>query len=170
MLAVALAACSAGDADGGRATPAATDLAAVVEYDGLERTHIDGDVDYPQTPPVGGPHAPIWQDCGFYDTPVRDEHAVHSLEHGAVWVTYDPALEGEELAAIEELAAAEGYVLASPREGLPGAVVASAWGAQLVLPDATDPRLEAFVGAYAESPEAPEPGAPCSGGTTEAGL
>jgi hypothetical protein len=47
-------------------------------------------VDYPQSPPVGGPHNPIWQNCGFYSKPVRDEYAVHSMEHGAVWITYSP--------------------------------------------------------------------------------
>lgn len=104
MLAVALAACSSGGAQGDLTE---TGLEAVVTYEGLERTHVEGDVDYEQSPPVGGPHAPIWQDCGFYDAPVRDERAVHSLEHGAVWIVYDPQLDGDELAAIEALAADE---------------------------------------------------------------
>lgn len=167
LLAVVLGACSSGSPDPGAA---ATGLQDVVEYGQLEGEHVDGDVTYEQNPPVGGPHSPAWQDCGFYDTPIRDEHAVHSMEHGAVWITYDPALDAEAVAVIEQLAADEGYVLASPRAGLPSRVVASAWGAQLLLPSTTDPRLESFVDTYAESPQAPEPGAPCSGGISEAGF
>jgi len=171
-LVATLAGCSGGETGGTNPVPSDTGLEAVVEYgsEGLERTHVDGDVDYEQTPPVGGPHAPVWQDCGFYDAPVPDERAVHSLEHGAVWITYDPDLASDQLAVIEELAGAESYVLASPREGLPSPVVASAWGVQLTLPTASDPRLQAFVDDYAESPQAPEPGAPCSGGASDAGA
>ena len=44
----------------------------VREYDDLEVAHTTDDVDYPQSPPVGGPHAPVWLDCGVYDEPVRD--------------------------------------------------------------------------------------------------
>ena len=54
------------------------------------RNHVDQDIDYPQSPPIGGDHNPVWQNCGVYRDPVLDEMAVHSLEHGAVWITYRP--------------------------------------------------------------------------------
>ena len=50
----------------------------------LERTHVDTPVDYPQTPPVGGPHNPVWQTCGFYDVEFPKERGVNTMEHGAV--------------------------------------------------------------------------------------
>ena len=65
-------------------------VGVVKSYSNLSRNHTKEPVDYPQTPPVGGPHNPIWQNCGFYSKPVRNEHAVHSMEHGAVWITYSP--------------------------------------------------------------------------------
>jgi hypothetical protein len=123
-------------------------------------------VDYEQRPPVGGDHASVWQDCGFYASAVASEQAVHSLEHGAVWVTYDPELPEDQLTALRELAADNGYLLVSPLWGLPSPVVASAWGVQLELPSAGDRRLPAFVARYQQGPQTPEPGAPCSGGTS----
>ena len=55
-------------------------------FEGLPNDHTDEDVDYPTSPPAGGPHDPAWLDCGVYDEPVRDENAAHDLEHGTVWI------------------------------------------------------------------------------------
>jgi hypothetical protein len=64
------------------------DFGDVMTYDvGQGGKHTAGEVDYAQNPPVGGAHNPVWQNCGFYDKPIRDESAVHSLEHGAVWTS-----------------------------------------------------------------------------------
>jgi hypothetical protein len=57
------------------------------------------------------------------------------------------------------------YRLLSPYPGLPAPVVATAWGKQLQLPSASDPRLTRFLDAYAGGPQAPERGANCSGGS-----
>jgi hypothetical protein len=129
--------------------------------------HTEGDVDYAQTPPAGGEHNPIWQNCGFYTEPVRDENAVHSLEHGAVWITYSPDLPQDEIERLRDLAQSQTYVLVSPYPGLDSPVVASAWGKQLRLESAEDPALEQFIGAYRQGPQTPEPGAACTGGIGE---
>jgi predicted small secreted protein len=137
--------------------------AGVTSYSNLSRDHTKEPVDYPQSPPVGGPHNPIWQNCGFYSKPVRDENAVHSMEHGAVWITYAPDLPKDRVEKIKSLTQ-KSYVLASPYPGLPAPLVASAWGKQLRLNSTNDPRLEQFVRAYRQGPQTPEPGAPCRGG------
>jgi len=115
-------------------------------------------------PPVGGDHDPTPQNCGFYDQPVRDENAVHSLEHGAVWLTYRTDLDARDVARIKEIAQGTPYVLASPYEDLAAPVVATAWGVQLELQDTSDERLDAFLARYVQGEQTPEPGAPCSGG------
>jgi predicted small secreted protein len=138
--------------------------AGVTSYSNLSRDHTKEPVDYPQSPPVGGPHNPIWQNCGFYSKPVRDENAVHSMEHGAVWITYAPDLPKEQVETLRDIAHTNSYVLVSPYSDLPSQVVASAWGKQLHLNSADDPRLEQFVKAYQQGPQNPEPGAPCNGG------
>jgi Protein of unknown function (DUF3105) len=127
--------------------------------------HTEGDVDYAQTPPAGGEHNPVWQNCGFYAEPVRDESAVHSLEHGAVWITYTSDVPQNEIERLRELSESNSYVLVSPYPDQDSPVVATAWGKQLKLESAEDPDLERFVNAYMQGPQTPEPGAACSGGT-----
>ncbi|MCA1688251.1 MAG: DUF3105 domain-containing protein, partial [Actinobacteria bacterium] len=81
-----------------RQKAASTPPGEVQTYDvGPGGAHTEADVDYAQTPPAGGEHNPVWQNCGFYEEPVRDELAVHSLEHGAVWITYLPDLPQDEI-------------------------------------------------------------------------
>ena len=137
----------------------------VQTYDvGPAGKHTEANVNYKQNPPVGGPHNPVWQNCGYYDQPVGDENAVHSLEHGAVWITYSPDLPQDQVEHLRDIAENETYVLVSPRDGLPSPVVASAWGKQLRLENAEDPDLERFIGAYEQGPQTPEKGAVCTGG------
>lgn len=148
--------------------PVSRDLSEVASYDDLSNAHEQGEIDYPQTPPAGGPHAPVWLDCGVYDEPVRDENAVHDLEHGTVWITYDPdELDEDE---VDELAAAlpQNGIL-SPYDGLPAPVVVTVWGRQLELTGADDPRLGLFIEEFGDGVTAPEPFASCAGGVTDPG-
>jgi Protein of unknown function (DUF3105) len=140
-------------------------LSAVQSFSGLTRNHVTGTVNYPQTPPVGGDHDPTWLNCGIYTAPVRNENAVHDLEHGAVWITYQPDLDQADVAKLTKFATGQTYLDLSPYPGLPTPVVASAWGKQLKLTSAGDPRLAAFVKKYKQGSQTPELGAPCTGGT-----
>ena len=129
--------------------------------------HTEQNVDYESTPPAGGDHNPVWQNCGTYSEPVRNETSVHSLEHGAVWITYQPDLPESQVSQLEELAQGESYVLVSPFEGLDSPIVASAWGNQLAVEDASSEKLQQFKNYFLQGPQTPEPGAACSGGVGE---
>ena len=124
--------------------------------------HVEGTVDYPQTPPAGGEHNQVWLNCGVYDQPVPNENAVHSMEHGALWVTYDPGLDDAELSALRAKLPST-YVVLSPFEGLPSPIVLSGWNTQLQVDDADDPRIAQFLEEYWKSQDVPEPGAACTG-------
>lgn len=126
--------------------------------------HVATPVSYAQTPPAGGEHSPVWLNCGIYDKPVPNENAVHSMEHGAVWVTYQSSLPADKVEALRSSLPST-YVILSPFDNLPSPVVASAWGKQIKLDSADDPRLAAFVKEYRQGPQTPEPGAACTGGT-----
>ena len=133
-------------------------------------THVVGSVRYDRTPPVGGAHNAVWLNCGIYPQPVANENAVHSLEHGAVWITYRPNLSPTEVASLQLFVSSnydgyQRYLVLSPYPNLPAPVVASAWGAQLRLKRASDPRLKAFVTHFIGGAQGGEPGAPCTGGT-----
>lgn len=128
-----------------------------------DRDHLAGQIAYPQDPPVGGNHNPVWQECGFYDQPINSENAVHALEHGAVWITYQPELDESAVDAIAVFAR-EQEVLVSPYPGLDSAVVASTWGNQLRFDSADDPDIEAFVRNFKNAAGTPEPAAGCNDG------
>ena len=141
----------------------ATNIDGVKTFGPLLQEHVDTPVSYPQSPPVGGSHDPKWQNCGVYDTPVKNENAVHSMEHGAVWLTYRPDLPADQVAIVRAFARNHTHVLVSPYEGLTEAVVANAWGKQLRLDSVTDARLAAFVVEYEQGPQTPELGVTCGG-------
>jgi hypothetical protein len=140
--------------------------------EGLTDEYPDGTVDYEaeygNTPPVGGNHSGVWLNCGVYSEPVPNENAVHSLEHGSIWITYDPSLSDGDVQSLREQLPTTKAIL-SPYEGLPSSVVISAWGAQVELDGVDDPRINQFITQYWNSPNAPEPNAPCEGGVDAPG-
>lgn len=146
------------------AEAAQEDIDGVQEFEGLPSEHVEVGVDYPQSPPVGGDHNPTWLNCGVYTEPVPEENVVHSLEHGAVWLTYQPDLDEDQISILEDFAADEDYVVVSPHEDQESPVVATAWGLQLELDSTDDARLAVFVEKYVQGPQTPEPGASCFGG------
>ncbi|HWH98198.1 MAG TPA: DUF3105 domain-containing protein [Pseudolysinimonas sp.] len=133
-------------------------------YSDLESTHTESRVTYDQSPPVGGPHNPAWLNCGVYDEEQQNENAVHALEHGAVWITYDPASTTDQEIAALVAVAPDTYTVISPYDGLGEKMAISAWGAQLFFTDVDDPAVTDFLTEFWRSPDSPEPNAPCTGG------
>ncbi|MCK2220536.1 DUF3105 domain-containing protein [Actinomadura sp. ATCC 31491] len=143
-----------------------TSLDAVTSVKYAAGEHVWNAVTYKETPPVGGQHNNYWQQCAIYDKPIHSEHAVHSMEHGAVWITYRPDLPKAQLDKLKQVATTTGqqdYMLMSPFPGLPSPVVVSSWGHQLKLSDPADPKLPAFIKRYQNGADTPEPGATCGG-------
>ncbi len=149
----------------------------------LAHDHVPGPVTYALTPPVGGPHSAVWMNAGVYTAPVPSERAVHDLEHGAVWITYDPTLAADQVAALTAFVArqslipeasndpaqagqANRYVVMSPwaSSGLPAPIVISSWGYQLRVTSPSDPRLQQFLDTFRTSTTySPEQASPVDG-------
>lgn len=144
------------------------EIQGIETFSNLARDHVEGNVSYPQIPPVGGKHSSIWQNCGIYDTQIRLENAVHSLEHGAAWIAYRPDLAQADVQKLRDLVRGKAYTLLAPYQFgvLDQPVIAVAWGVRLKLERADDSRLAQFVAKYANGPQTPEPGAPCNAGGT----
>ncbi|MFB7613994.1 DUF3105 domain-containing protein [Kitasatospora sp. NPDC056181] len=150
------------------APKAAVTIAGVQTFGTLGRTHVQTPVSYPQTPPVGGDHNPLWLNCNgnVYTKPVPNENAVHSLEHGAVWITYNNKAGPADVAALAAKVEGKPYSFMSPYPTEAGTITLTAWSTQLVVDSASDPRVDAFLTQYVQGPQTPEPGAPCTGGLT----
>lgn len=135
----------------------------------LGRTHVEGSVKYAMSPPAGGNHNQVWQNCNgdVYPKPIANENAVHALEHGAVWVTFTDKAPSKDVAALETRVKQTPYSLMSPYQDQDAPLILTAWGAQLRVDSATDPRVEKFFKEYVQGKQTPEPGAACTGGKAE---
>lgn len=152
---------------GASGAPSDGEPAGTKSFTDLARNHVDTPVEYPQTPPVGGSHSPIWQNCQYYDTSIPNERGVHSMEHGAVWITYSPDLSAADRKVLSALAATGDHILVSQYDGLPSPVVATAWGKQLQLQSVNDAELQQFVDFFQSGPQTPESGVTCRDSTSE---
>ncbi|XAS76567.1 DUF3105 domain-containing protein [Dermatophilaceae bacterium Sec6.4] len=154
-------------------------------------SHVPGPVTYTMTPPAGGPHNIVWMNAGVYTEPVPSERAVHVVEHGAVWITYDPTLpkaqvqklvdfvgrqslipEPKGTGGVKVAGQANRFIILSPWRGntLPAPVVMSSWGHQLRLKNATDPRMQRFIDTFRHrKPYSPETNEPVDGIPTGTG-
>ncbi len=140
-------------------------IAGLVNFGRQTRGHDSAvQIEFSDLPPTGGTHNPAWQNCGIYTEPVRPENAVHSLEHGAAWITYQPDLPTEEIAALQDFVRGQTFIILSPYPDQRSPVVATAWSVQIELESATDSRLADFIDRYRLGPTTPELGATCSGG------
>ena len=135
----------------------------VKTYPATTNKLVEGEVNYDREPPTNGKHSPIWQNCGFYSEPVDSSPAVHSMDHGVVWITYRPDLPADQIEQLRPYGDEE-YVIVSSYPDLPAPVVATAWRNQLYLEGANDPRLREFVNGFKNSELAPLSGNRCVGG------
>ncbi|MFJ5528637.1 DUF3105 domain-containing protein [Streptomyces sp. NPDC093261] len=132
----------------------------------LGRTHTTKPVTYPMEPPVGGDHNPVWQNCNgdVYTKPVNNMNAVHSLEHGAVWVTYNSKAARSDVDALAAKVRKTPYTLMSPVEDQKDPIMLSAWAHQRTVKSANDPAVDKFLATFVQGAQTPEPGAACTGG------
>jgi hypothetical protein len=139
----------------------------------LTNQHQSGPLQYAVNPPVGGDHNGAWQNCqgNVYDEPIASEHAVHSLEHGAVWVTYHPdQVSDADVATLASLVDGTDKLFMSPYPELDAPISMQAWGYQLKVDNASDPRINEFVRALRVNASIEGPTATCSGGINTTGT
>jgi hypothetical protein len=143
------------------------DIAGVVKVDYPQGIHVTGTqrVAYDQSPPFGGPHDNVWASCTgmVYPNPVRSENMVHMLEHGAVWITYNPdRIKGADLDKLKAKVSGQDFIALSPYPGLDHPYSLQSWGHQLKLDNPDDERADEFIKSLKRNSYTfPEPGATC---------
>src|SRR6478752_5489099 len=150
----------------GASTPATSETpASYIDYKAAIHITADQRVAYNRFPPVGGPHDGTWANCNgiVYATAVRNENMVHTLEHGAVLITYNPdTISSADLATLTALVQDKPFTTLSPYPGLDSTVSLQAWGHQLKVDSATDERVVQFITALRQNRWVyPETGATC---------
>ncbi len=157
----------------------------------VHASHVPGPVTYAMTPPAGGPHNIVWMNAGVYTKPVPSERAVHAVEHGAVWITYDPKLPRKQVEELQKFVGEQTLIPEPKDEGgikvagqsnrfiimspwrdssLPTPVVMSSWGHQLQLKTTTDPRMQRYIDTFRKrAPYSPETNEPVDGVPTAVG-
>jgi len=132
-----------------------------------EARHVEGEIDY-DGHPAGGEHSSVWLNCGAYPDPVPEENAVHSLEHGAVWITYEAGGENVDIDRLNGFAG-RNKVIVSPVLAQEPPVLVTAWARHMEAQAADDPRINQFIVEFAGAASAPEPGGLCTGGIGQPG-
>jgi hypothetical protein len=155
----------------------------------LEHQHVSGPVIYAVVPPVGGPHNATWMNAGVYTKAIPSERALHNLEHGAVWITYNPDLPKAQIAALTKFVGQQSMIPESPQASgvanqanryldlspwatntLPSPIVLSSWGYQLRVTSPADPRMQQFVNTLRNSSKySPEFGSAVDGVPVQTG-
>jgi hypothetical protein len=135
----------------------------------LSRTHVSKDVKYSVEPPVGGDHNQVWMNCNgdVYTDDIPNVNAVHSLEHGAVWVTYTDKADKADVDALAEKVKKTPYTLMSPNEEQKDPIMLTAWGHQRTVTGADDPNVDKFLEKFVQGEQTPEKGAACTGGLSK---
>lgn len=137
----------------------------IKQYTGSVHVLATERVAYDQSPPFGGPHDGYWAACTgiVYPNAVRTENMVHSLEHGAVWIAYNPdKVTGDALKTLEAKVNGKPYTMMSPYPGLDRPISLQSWGHQLKVDSADDVKIDEFITALRQNPNTyPEVGASC---------
>jgi hypothetical protein len=117
--------------------------------------HVDTGLDYPDPPPVGGPHHSCWGQWGVHAQPLPDDNWVHNLEHGGVVILYRcPEGCDEERASLEDFVGSHPRTLLTEYAALPKRFAAVAWGYRLLMDTLDLEALDLFyVLHFAQAPE-----------------
>jgi hypothetical protein len=145
---------------------AAKKISGVIYKKEPNHNHVNGVVHYNASPPIGGNHSPFWANCTgtVYTHQIANENAVHMLEHGAVWITYNPkTATPADIATLKSKVDGVDHLALSPYAGLKTPISLQAWDYQLFVNKASDPRVNQFIDALKYNlGTTPEPTASCS--------
>lgn len=144
--------------------PPPPELEATETFEEMDPVHLAPGSPIPEynsDPPTSGPHSPTPAPCGIYREPVSDQAYLHSLEHGAVFIQYDPELPQAQIEALEAAVRDNGReILLAPRPGNPAPYTLGAWTKLLLLDEIDQDMVDGFEREFGNR-FSPEGGAVC---------
>ena len=131
------------------------------EFTTADQAHVPAgpEVTYATTPPYGGPHWSVPLRCGIYEEEQRFEPMVHTMEHGAIVLYYQPLVLDAEAVGAMRLAASQllregARLILTPSTRIGTPVAITSWGRLLLMDEFEEDTLRDFIDAFeGDAPE-----------------
>lgn len=107
--------------------PMGEDHSTAMPDEGAEHIQEGQEIAYESNPPTSGPHWVTPLSDGIYDSERPDEAVIHSLEHGRIWISYDPNIPENIIQQLEDRLSGEGSAILTPREENDTDIALAAW-------------------------------------------
>jgi hypothetical protein len=142
-----------------RSVPQSDDVSLAIPSQGSEHIAVGSEHEpYNSNPPTSGPHYEQPARAGFREEAIADEHLVHSLEHGLVWVSYHPSLPTEVIGELRQFAN-DSMVVITAREANDTDIALATWtrldkfdmAEEDLLGDSEVQRIRDFITRYRNS-------------------
>ena len=122
-------------------------------FENQGQTHItQGSTDHPaynSNPPTSGDHWPSPAAWGAYDTTLPDEELVHNLEHGGIWISFEPGkLDASTIAQLKDFAHRYQLIIVEPRANDAAPISLAAWTHMENLDHYDESAILRFINAY----------------------
>lgn len=113
------------------------------------REHIPVGSEHPEynsNPPTSGSHDAQPTDWGVYQKELKDENVIHSMEHGGIWISYQPSIDDEMKEKLEAIGKKySGSVVVSPRAKNDSLIALASWGRLEKLSSFDKERIVEFI-------------------------
>ncbi|RMF80132.1 MAG: DUF3105 domain-containing protein [Chloroflexi bacterium] len=129
-----------------------------VRYPNAGGQHIDPDTAdslpanaYNSNPPTSGPHFPIPARCRVYDadSSLPDQAYIHSMEHGAVWISYRDLDDQDTIEKLEDIGRRfSNGVIVSYRPENDAKIAVAAWQNLLELDEFDEAQIMNFIALF----------------------
>ncbi len=104
---------------------------------------------YNSNPPTSGWHYQRDASWGVHEAEIPDEQAVHNLEHGGIWISYQPTLDQASADKLREIARRyRSKVILTPRARDDSKIALAAWGKLDALESLDEGRIVTFIKSF----------------------
>ena len=116
--------------------------------EGREHVSAQAPVAYETNPPTSGDHLAEAEKWGVYDKEVSEKEAVHSLEHGGIWITYKD-IDEESIRILTEIGKENsGSTVISPRSANDVKIAVVSWGRMMTLDTVDKALIQKYIDTY----------------------